>query len=109
MRQAPPLAFLVALIPVSTDAGLAGPAIVEEDGNPALLGPAHDVLPFARMEAALADVVLDLILWMLALEVLDLAEEDQALFLVDLGHLHQNDMGGILDDKAQRMWGFHVA
>src|ERR1019366_4435331 len=55
----PPVAAAVRLIPPGADAGLAGAAIMEEDGSLARLGPVHLRLPFVGADAALEDVMLD--------------------------------------------------
>ena len=55
---------------VDADVRLAGPAVVEEDGLLADLGPLHDLFPLARPQPAAADVVLDLVLRVLAFDVL---------------------------------------
>src|SRR5262249_1055268 len=77
------------------------PTVVEEDGDLAGLGPVHGVLPLVGPDAAAADVVLDDVGRVLALEVLDLAIEDQVLFPIHFLHAHHHDVAGELDDLAQ--------
>src|SRR5207244_4228376 len=72
VTHGPPVAG-VALVPVPADAGFAGPAVVEDDGQLARLGPFHHVLPLARVEAVGADVVLDDVGGVRPLEVAHLA------------------------------------
>ncbi len=81
---------------------------MEEDRLLALLGPVHHILPFARVEAVLTDVVLDLIGRVLALDVFELLEDDEVLLLVDLHDLDEDDVGRFLDDLSQRIRGLHV-
>src|SRR5207248_7611659 len=79
MAHAPPFAARVRLVPVSADAGFAGAAIVEEDSGLTYLCPFHRILPFARMKAVLADVVLDDVGGMLAFEIADLAVDNEII------------------------------
>jgi hypothetical protein len=80
---------------------------LKEDGLLARLGPGHDGLPLAGVEAALADVVLDRGV-VLALEVLELLVEDQPLVGLDLGNLDQHDVGGLLADPSEGVRRLHV-
>src|SRR5260370_30978501 len=54
----PPFAAGIGLIPPGADAGFAGPAVVEEDGRLAHLGPVHLRLPFICPPPAPAPLVL---------------------------------------------------
>ena len=101
MAHAPPFAARVRLVPVSADAGFAGAAIVEEDSGLTYLCPFHRILPFARMKAVLADVVLDDVGGMLAFEIADLAVDNEIILLVDLFDLQDHDVGGKLDHQAK--------
>src|SRR5262249_5073253 len=98
----------VALVPVGADAGLAGPAVVEEDSGLTDLGPFHRVLPFARVEAAPADIVLNRLGWVLALEVLYLAIEDDVVLLVHLLDAEDHDVGRFMDDPAEGVGGLDI-
>jgi hypothetical protein len=109
VRQLPPVAGALALVPVGADAGLAARAVVEEDGALARLGPGHDVLPLARVETALADVVLDDRLGVVSLEVLHLLVQDEVLVLVDAHHLDDDDVRRFAARAAQGVRGFDVA
>src|SRR5260370_41465594 len=55
----PPFAAGIGLIPPGADAGFAGPAVVEENGRLAHLGPVHLRLPFIGTPAPPADILLD--------------------------------------------------
>src|SRR5262249_35411436 len=101
VAMVPPVAALVALVPVLADARFARCAVVEEDGEFADLGPFDRRLGLELIEAADADVVLDLIARVLALEVRDLFKNDELLFLVDALHLHENDIRRLVDRARQ--------
>src|SRR6185503_9083103 len=98
----------VALVPVHVDGGLAGAAVVEEHPELAGLGPGHDVLPLAGMEAGLRDVVAQDVRAVDALDVPDLLIEDPVVLLVDLVHLDHQDVGRFGDEPAERVRDFDV-
>jgi hypothetical protein len=74
---------------------------VEEDGLLADLGPLHDGLPLAGLEAGGADAVADLLVLVDALEVADLVEDEGVLVAVDRADAHEHDVAGQVDDLAQ--------
>src|SRR5262249_41006592 len=102
-------AAAVGLIPPGADAGLAGAAVVEEDRELAGLGPVHLRLPLVGAEPAAADVVLDEFLRVLALDVADLAVDDEVLFAVHLFDAHEEAVGGLVDAGAEAHGGFDVS
>ena len=57
---------------------------------------------------ALADVVLDLVGRVLALDVRHLLEDEQVLFRVDLRQLHEDDVAWIRGRTAEGVRGFDV-
>ncbi len=109
VAHVPPFAARVALVPVGPNARLAGAAVVEHDSKLARLSPVHRVLPLARMETRLGDVVLDDIGRVLALDVAHLGIDDEVLFLVNLVHLDEDDVGRQVDDLAEAVRGFNVS
>src|SRR5439155_4097093 len=72
------------------------------------VGPVHDVLPFAWVVAAFADVVFDGVGGMGAFEVFDLLVDDQVVLLIDLLDAEDHDVGGEGDDLAEGVGGFDV-
>ena len=72
------------------------------------LGPGHHVLPFARLKAVVGDIVLDGLAGMRALQIADLAIDQEVFFLVHLLQLHDDDIGGFVANSAQRIRCFDV-
>src|SRR5215471_18915965 len=101
MAVVPPFAAGVRLVPPSADARLARPAIVEENGELARLGPLDRRLPFVGPQTAAADVVLDDVGRVLALDILDLAVDDDVLLLVGRLDADQDNVGRLGDDGAE--------
>jgi hypothetical protein len=97
----PPFAAGVGLIPPGADAGLRRAALIEEDGRLARLRPVHLRLPLVGAQAAAADVVLDDVGRVLALDVADLAVDDEVLVPVERFDAHEDDVRRLLHDGAK--------
>ena len=108
VAHGPPVAAGVGLIPIVVDAHFAGVVFMEEDGDLARLGPFHDAFPFALVKTVLADLVADDVLWILALEVLNLAIDDQVLGLLYLLDLEDHDEVRFRNDAAQGVGNLDV-
>ena len=72
------------------------------------LGPSHDVLPFARVETGLPDVVLHHVAGLLAFEVGDFGVNDEVLLAVHFIDAEDDDVCGVGDDFTEGKRHLHV-
>src|SRR5262249_22743503 len=104
----PPFAAGIGLVPPGADAGFAGTAVVKEDGGLAHLSPVHLRLPFNGPESAPADIVLDDVRRMLALDVALLLVNDKILLPIHRLHAHEDDVGGLRNHRSETHGGLDV-